>query len=288
MRVITANVRQTVIKQGALVVPDEIADDPSALTAYLTANINSAEILTDPDDAQPVGGFTLCDGEHASVAAYELPEERVVNSFTGRCFVYNEATSCAPYRSDKEIARFLTDTEYELVEWVRKGVVVGYGVYKAGFRPMPLARHRLAKEQRQCAHVDFQRFCIVHRPADARTGNYLDEVTILKDWMPYFAVTYISYFADADDKKSRIGFEMMHFDAVDLGCLHNFDASVDRIIETQNSPFLCTHCGRRMHPLRAHYADFLAMGCEHCGGEVVRTDDAYHGKNITNYREESK
>lgn len=290
-KVVVANVTQMVVKQGAFVVPDEVADDPSALTAYLTANINSAEILTDPDDVQPVGDFTLCDGEHTSVAAYELPEERIVNRFTGRCFVYNDADPRGTYRDDKEIARFLTDTEYELVEWVRKGVVVGYGIYKAGFRPTPIARHRLAEEQRKGAHVDFQRFCIERVPRDACTGHYLNEVTILEDWRPSFTITYISYFADADDKRSAIGFEMMHYEAVDLERLHNFEASVDHIIETGNSPFLCTHCGRRVHPRDVQY-DYniysFVMRCDRCRGEVVRADGAIKGEDITSYKEARK
>ena len=286
-KVVIANVAQTVMKQGAFVVPDEVADDPSALAAYLAANINSAEILTDPDDAQPISGFTLCNGEHASVAAYALPEERVVNRFTGRCFVYNEGKSCAAYRSEMEIARFLTDTEYELVGWVRKGVIVGYGIYKVGFRPTPLTRHRLAEEQRKGAHMDFQRFCVEYVPRDARTGNYLNEETILEDWKPGFPIKYISYFADADDKRSAIGFEMMHYEVVDLEHLHDFDASVDHIIETENSPFLCTCCGRRVHPRNVQY-DYntysFAMQCGRCHGEVVRTDGTCKNEQHENNR----
>ena len=288
-KIVITNVAQTVVKQGALVVPDKVANDPSALTAYLAAHIDSAEILTDPENAQPVGGFTLCDGEYASVAAYELPEEKIINRFTGRCIVYNEAIPSAAYHSDMEIARFLTDTNYELVEWARKGVVVGYGIYKAGFRPAPLTRYSLAKEQKDGAHIDFQKLCVIHRPCDVHTGNYLDEIPILKDWRPPFAVDYISYLADANDKRSTIGFEMMHSDVVDLEHLHNFDASVDRIIEMENSSLICTSCGRKTHPRDVQFGcpptmqalDGIplhlvgtGMRCKHCGGEVVRTDDA--------------
>ena len=81
--------------------------------------------------------------------------------------------------------------------------------------------------------------------------------------------------------------QMMHYEVVDLEHLHDFDASVDHIIETENSPFLCTCCGRRVHPRNVQY-DYntysFAMQCGRCHGEVVRTDGTCKNEQHENNR----
>lgn len=200
-KIVIANFLKQTIVQGAVLVPDDVASDEARLKAYLEEQAGVMMPVTDEGVAE-----TQFDSER-TIEVRKSPVAALINTFYGECVAVYD------HNGGHSIPAMMEADWYNTERYVLDSEIVGFGVYRAGFVPTPIDRHRAITDEVKKTSLP----CIRGRVKNGSEYSFVaytkrGQVKLL-EWSPKFDVVFIPYRIDG----KVVGFEFFKIDAAVIG-----------------------------------------------------------------------